>query len=93
MNANSIARNCRKSSLAIDPRALRHSELTEDAVSSELLRELRALPLKQAAALVLRHLNAYTNRQIAYAQGVLEQNDRFPSRGRTSTAARESENG
>ena len=38
----------------------------------ELLRELRALPPKQAAALVLRHVHGYTNREIAHALGVPE---------------------
>jgi RNA polymerase sigma-70 factor (ECF subfamily) len=38
----------------------------------ELLRELRALPPKQAAALVLRHVHGYTNREIAHAVGVPE---------------------
>jgi RNA polymerase sigma-70 factor, ECF subfamily len=40
--------------------------------TSELLRELRALPPKQAAALVLRHVHGYTNREIAHALGVPE---------------------
>jgi RNA polymerase sigma-70 factor (ECF subfamily) len=38
----------------------------------ELLRELRALPPRQAAALVLRHVHGYTNREIAHALGVPE---------------------
>jgi RNA polymerase sigma-70 factor (ECF subfamily) len=38
----------------------------------ELLRELRELPSKQAAALVLRHVHGYTNREIAHALGVPE---------------------
>ena len=38
----------------------------------ELVRELRALPSKQAAALVLRHLHGYSNREIALALGVPE---------------------
>jgi RNA polymerase sigma-70 factor (ECF subfamily) len=38
----------------------------------DLLRELRALPPKQAAALVLRHVHGYTNREIAHALGVPE---------------------
>jgi RNA polymerase sigma-70 factor, ECF subfamily len=38
----------------------------------ELLRELRALPPRQAAALVLRHVHGYTNREIAQALGVPE---------------------
>lgn len=44
----------------------------EAAGSPELLRELRALPPKQAAALVLRHVHGYTNREIAQALGVPE---------------------
>jgi RNA polymerase sigma-70 factor, ECF subfamily len=43
-----------------------------DATAPELLRELRALPPKQAAALVLRHVHGYTNREIAHALGVPE---------------------
>ena len=38
----------------------------------DLLRELRALPPKQAAALILRHVHGYTNREIAAALGVPE---------------------
>jgi RNA polymerase sigma-70 factor (ECF subfamily) len=44
----------------------------EAAQTPELLRELRALPPKQAAALVLRHVHGYTNREIALALGVPE---------------------
>ena len=44
----------------------------EAAQAPELLRELRALPPKQAAALVLRHVHGYTNREIALALGVPE---------------------
>jgi RNA polymerase sigma-70 factor (ECF subfamily) len=44
----------------------------DEIVDSDLLRELRALPPKQAAALVLRHLHGYTNREIAQAIGVPE---------------------
>jgi RNA polymerase sigma-70 factor (ECF subfamily) len=43
-----------------------------DQVDSDLLRELRALPPKQAAALVLRHLHGFTNREIAAAIGIPE---------------------
>lgn len=53
--------------------AARSSDPTEDAASPELLKELRALPPKQAAALVLRHLHGYTNREIAHTLGVPEQ--------------------
>jgi RNA polymerase sigma-70 factor (ECF subfamily) len=38
----------------------------------DLLRELRALPPKQAVALILRHVHGYTNREIAFALGVPE---------------------
>jgi RNA polymerase sigma factor (sigma-70 family) len=43
-----------------------------ESVVPELVRELRALPPKQAAALVLRHLHGYSNREIALALGVPE---------------------
>jgi RNA polymerase sigma-70 factor (ECF subfamily) len=39
---------------------------------SDLARELRRLPPKQAAAIVLRHLHGFTNREIARALGVPE---------------------
>ena len=42
------------------------------AETPELLRELRALPPKQAAVLVLRHVHGYTSREIAVALGVPE---------------------
>jgi RNA polymerase sigma-70 factor, ECF subfamily len=42
------------------------------ALGGDLLRELRRLPPKQAAAIVLRHLHGYTNREIAAALGVPE---------------------
>ena len=38
----------------------------------DLIRELRALPPKQAAAIVLRHVHGFTNRDIAYALGIPE---------------------
>jgi RNA polymerase sigma-70 factor (ECF subfamily) len=38
----------------------------------DLLAELRALPPKQAAALVLRYLHGYSNREIAQSLGVPE---------------------
>jgi RNA polymerase sigma-70 factor (ECF subfamily) len=44
----------------------------DEALSRDLLRELRALPPKQAAALVLRHFHGYTNREIGLALGVPE---------------------
>jgi RNA polymerase sigma-70 factor (ECF subfamily) len=43
-----------------------------ESSTPELLRELRALPPKQAAALVLRHVHGYTNREIALALDVPE---------------------
>jgi RNA polymerase sigma-70 factor (ECF subfamily) len=41
-------------------------------IQPDLVRELRALPPKQAAALVLRHLHGFTNREIAAAVGIPE---------------------
>ena len=43
------------------------------AERSDLIRELRKLPTKQAAALVMRHYHGYNNREIAAALGVAEQ--------------------
>jgi len=43
-----------------------------EAVQPDLVRELRALPPKQAAAIVLRHLHGFTNREIAAALNVPE---------------------
>jgi RNA polymerase sigma-70 factor (ECF subfamily) len=43
-----------------------------EVVQPDLVRELRALPPKQAAALVLRHLHGFTNREIAAAVGIPE---------------------
>jgi len=43
------------------------------AERSDLIRELRELPTKQAAALVMRHYHGYSNREIAAALGVAEQ--------------------
>ena len=40
---------------------------------SELVRAMKKLPTKQAAALVLRHYHGYSNREIAAALGVPEQ--------------------
>jgi RNA polymerase sigma-70 factor (ECF subfamily) len=40
---------------------------------SDLIRALRKLPPKQAAALVLRHFHGYSNREIAAALGVPDQ--------------------
>lgn len=44
----------------------------DDVMGSLLLTELRALPAKQAAALVLRYFHGYTNREIGQALGVPE---------------------
>lgn len=43
------------------------------AERSDLVRAIKKLPTKQAAALVLRHYHGYTNREIAAALGVPEQ--------------------
>ena len=43
------------------------------AERSDLVRAIRRLPTKQAAALVLRHYHGYSNREIAAALGVPEQ--------------------
>ena len=48
------------------------SETPDLALRSDLLRELRALPPRQAAALVLRHYHGYSNRDIAHALGIPE---------------------
>ena len=44
----------------------------DHALRGDLMRELRRLPARQAAAIVLRHLHGYTNREIAAALGVPE---------------------
>lgn len=49
-----------------------HAETPDLALRWDLLRELRTLPPKQAAALVLRHYHGYSNRDIAHALGVPE---------------------
>ena len=41
-------------------------------VAFTLRQELRALPPKQAAAIVLRHLHGYSNREIALTLGIPE---------------------
>ena len=43
------------------------------AERSDLIRELRKLPTKQAAALVMRYYHGYSNVEIAAALGVPEQ--------------------
>ncbi len=45
----------------------------EVAERSDLVRAVKKLPTKQAAALVLRHFHGYSNREIATALGVPEQ--------------------
>jgi RNA polymerase sigma-70 factor (ECF subfamily) len=49
-----------------------HQQQADADLGTDLLRELRRLPTKQAAAVVLRHLHGYTNREIATALGVPE---------------------
>ncbi len=49
----------------------READLTETS-QPDLIRELRALPPKQAAALVLRHMHGFSNREIAMAMGIPE---------------------
>ncbi len=44
----------------------------EAVLEGSLVQELRRLPARQAATLVLRHLHGYTNREIAFALGVPE---------------------
>lgn len=44
----------------------------DQAVEGVVVQEIRRLPLKQAAVLVLRHLHGYTNREIAAILGVPE---------------------
>jgi RNA polymerase sigma-70 factor, ECF subfamily len=43
-----------------------------EGAQSDLIRELRALPPKQAAALVLRHMHGFSNREIAAALKIPE---------------------
>jgi RNA polymerase sigma-70 factor (ECF subfamily) len=50
----------------------RHPDPAETAHSRSILSELRRLPPKQSAALVLRYYHGYTNREIAAALGVSE---------------------
>ena len=45
----------------------------EVAQRSELVKAMKRLPTKQAAALVLRHYHGYSNREIAASLGVPEQ--------------------
>ena len=48
------------------------AEMVDTALSADLTRALRSLPMDQAAAIVLRHLHGYSNREIAQALGVAE---------------------
>jgi RNA polymerase sigma-70 factor (ECF subfamily) len=48
------------------------SDPTQPDLGPDLLREIRRLPAKQAAALILRHLHGYSNREIAASLGVAE---------------------
>lgn len=55
--------------------SLRHAQepvTSGDSNDLDLLRELRALPPKQSAAIVLRYLHGYSNREIAHALNVPE---------------------
>jgi RNA polymerase sigma-70 factor (ECF subfamily) len=63
--AGELVRRLGRPSPPPDPTAL--------AERSDLIRALRKLPTKQAAALVLRHFHGYTNREIAASLGVPEQ--------------------
>ena len=55
--------------LGVPPQA---PDPTQSAESGTLLPELRRLPPKQAAAVVLRYYHGYTNREVAAALGVSE---------------------
>jgi RNA polymerase sigma-70 factor (ECF subfamily) len=63
--AGELVRRLGRPSPPPDPTAL--------AERSDLIRALRKLPTKQAAALVLRHFHGYTNREIAASLGVPDQ--------------------
>ena len=63
--AGELVRRLGRPSPTPDPTAL--------AERSDLIRALRKLPTKQAAALVLRHFHGYTNREIAASLGVPDQ--------------------
>jgi len=43
------------------------------AERSDLIKAMKRLPTRQAAALVLRHYHGYSNREIAAALGIPEQ--------------------
>ena len=55
--------------LGVPPQA---SDPTQSAENGTLLPELRRLPPKQAAAVVLRYYHGYSNREVAAALGVSE---------------------
>lgn len=63
--AGEIVRRLGRPAAGPDPSAV--------AERSDLVRALKKLPPKQAAALVLRHFHGYSNREIAAAVGVPEQ--------------------
>lgn len=48
------------------------AHVEDQAAGGDLLRELRRLPVKQSAVIVLRHLHGYSNREIAAALGESE---------------------
>ena len=62
--AGELVRRLGRPTPSPDPTAL--------AERSDLVRELRKLPTKQAAALVMRHYHGYSNVEIAAALGVPE---------------------
>jgi RNA polymerase sigma-70 factor (ECF subfamily) len=64
-HAGELVRRLGRPSPAPDPTAL--------AERSDLIRALRKLPTKQAAAIVLRHFHGYSNREIAASLGVPDQ--------------------
>ncbi len=63
--AGEIVRRLGRPSTPADPATL--------AERSDLMRALKKLPPKQAAALVLRHFHGYSNREIGASLGVPEQ--------------------
>lgn len=70
-----ISHRRRRRTTAVLHDRLRAPEDTGTAALAErddLLRALRRLPPRQAAAIVLRHLHGYTNREIAASLGVPE---------------------
>jgi len=74
---NVAVSHCRRERLREAGRVISRLGLPADrdpteSVVPELVRELRRLPPKQAAALVLRHLHSYSNREIAHVLGVPE---------------------